>query len=130
MKETFEYLRKAGVFYVATVDGDKPKVRPFGIVEIYEDKLYVLTGKKKQVSKQIQNNPNVEICTSIKETWIRVSGKLIRDDRVEAKQYILDKNPQLKGMYSAQDDNTEILYFEDAESTICSFTEAPKVYKF
>ena len=130
MKETFEYLRKAGVFYVATVDGDKPKVRPFGVVEIYENKLYVLTGKKKQVSKQIQNNPNVEICTSIGETWIRISGKLIRDDRVEAKQYILDKNPQLKGMYSAQDDNTEILYFEDAESTICSFTEAPKIYKF
>lgn len=130
MKETYDYLRKAGVFYLATIEENKPKVRPFEIVEIYDDKLYVLTGKKKQVSKQIQNNPNVEICTVINETWIRVETKLIRDDGIETKKNILEKNPQLKSMYSAEDDNTEVLYFKDAKSIIYSFTEEPKIYRF
>lgn len=130
MKEVYEYLRKAQVFYVATIDEDKPRVRPFGIVEEFEDKLYVITGKKKNVSKQIEKNHNVEICAAINETWIRISGQLIRDDRVEAKKYILDKNPHLRAMYSETDDNTETLYLKDAEATISSFVEAPKIYKF
>ncbi len=130
MKETQEFLKSAGVYYLATVDGDTPRVRPFGTAEIFEDKLYIQTGKSKDVYKQIEKNPNVEICAFKDGKWIRVSGKLIPDDRVEAKKDMLDKNPSLRGMYNENDDNTIVLYFEHAKATISSFTEAPKVIEF
>ena len=130
MKEVYDFLRSCGSFYIATVEDDQPRVRPFGVLNIFEDKLYVQTGKGKNVSKQIQKNPKVEICGCIGDKWIRVSGKLIRDDRREAKVSLIENNPFIKSMYSADDDNTEVLYFEDATATIYSFTEEPKVIKF
>lgn len=130
MKEVYDFLKSCGVFYLATVDGDKPRVRPFGALNIFEDKLYLQTGKVKNVSKQIQENPNVEICGFCNGKWIRIEGKLVRDDRLEAKVSMLDNNPELKNMYSAEDDNTEVLYFENAKATIYSFTEAPKMIEF
>ena len=130
MKEVQEFLKSCGVYYLATVDGDKPRVRPFGTAEIFEDHLYIQTGKSKDVSKQIAANPNVELCAFKDGKWIRVAGKLIRDDRVEAKKDMLDKNPTLRGMYDENDDNTEVLYFESGVATIASFTEPPKTIEF
>ena len=130
MEEVFEFLKKCGTFYIATEEGNKPRVRPFGVVNIFEGKLYIQTGKSKNVSKQMQINPNVEICSCIDGKWIRLEGKVVRDDRREAKVSMLDANPILKNMYSADDDNTEVLYFENAKATFCSFTEAPKVVEF
>ena len=130
MKETWEFLKNSGVYYLATIDGDQPRVRPFGVAEIFEDKLYIQTGKSKDVSKQIQINNNVELCAFNNGRWIRVTGKLIRDERVEAKKDILDKNPNLRGMYNENDDNTEVLYFEKAKAVIYSFTDAPVEYEF
>ncbi len=130
MQEVYEFLKSCGVYYLATIDGDKPRVRPFGTAEIFEDKLYIQTGKKKDVSNQIQTNPNVEIRAFKDGKWIRIEGKLVRDDRVEAKKDMLDKNPNLRGMYNENDDNTEVLYFENAKATISSFTEEPKIIEF
>ena len=130
MKETYEFLKKCGVFYLATIDGDKPRVRPFGALNIFEDKLYLQTGKVKNVSKQIEINSNVEICGFCEGKWIRVEAKAIRDERIEAKEAMLDNNPELKAMYQANDDNTEVLYLKDATATIYSFTEAPKIINF
>ena len=130
MEEVFEFLKKCGVFYIATEDGDKPRVRPFGVVNIFEGKLYIQTGKSKNVSKQMQINPNVEICGFLDGKWIRIEGKVVRDDRREAKASLLDANPMLKNMYSADDDNTEVLYFENAKATFYSFTEMPRVVEF
>ena len=130
MKETQEFLKAAGVYFIATIDGDKPRVRPFGTAEIFEDHLYIQTGKSKDVSKQIEKNPNVEICAFKDGKWIRVSGNLVRDDRVEAKKDMLDKNPDLRSMYNELDDNTEVLYFEHAKAVILSFTEAPQTFEF
>ena len=130
MKEVYEFLKSADTYYLATVEGDQPRVRPFGTVDVFEGKLYIQTGKIKNVSKQIQVNPKVEVCVFKDGKWIRVSGKLVRDDRVEAKKHMLDSYPSLQNMYSAEDDNTEVLYFEDAIATISSFTEEPKVIKF
>ena len=130
MEEVFEFLKKCGTFYLATVDGDKPKVRPFGVVNIFEGKLYIQTGKVKSVSKQMQINPNIEICGFMDGKWVRVAGKVVRDDRREAKKSMLDANPILRGMYSEDDDNTEVLYFENAKATFSSFTEAPRVVEF
>ena len=130
MKDTDEFLRKCGVFFLATIDKDKPRVRPFGVTNIYDNKLYVLTGKKKDVFKQIQKNPNVEISANIKERWIRIEGKLINDDNRDAKKSILDNNPHLRAMYSEDDDNTAVLYFENAKATFYSFTEEPRIIYF
>ena len=130
MQEVYEFLKSADTYYLATVEGDQPRVRPFGTVDVFEGKLYMQTGKIKNVSKQIQVNPKVEVCAFKDGKWIRVSGKLVRDDRVEAKKHMLDSYPSLQNMYSAEDDNTEVLYFEDAIATISSFTEEPKVIKF
>ena len=130
MKEVYEFLKEAGTFYIATIDKDKPRVRPFGVVNIFEDKLYLQTGKRKDVSKQISVNPNVEICAFLNGKWIRVSGVLVSDDRIEAKKSMLDANPSLRSMYNENDDNTEVLYFKEGIGTIYSFTEEPKVIKF
>lgn len=130
MKEVYEFLKNAGTYYLATVEGNQPRVRPFGTIDVFEDKLYIQTGKVKDVSKQIQANPQVEICAFADGVWVRVCGKLVRDDRVEAKAHMLEAYPNLQSMYSATDDNTEVLYFEDAVATFSSFTEEPKVVKF
>ena len=130
MREVYEFLKKCGTYYLATVEGDQPRVRPFGTVDIFEDRLYIQTGKVKDVSKQIQANPKVEICAFAEGKWLRVAGTLVRDDRLEPKVHMLDSYPALKGMYSAEDGNTEVLYFKDATATFSSFTEPPRTITF
>ena len=130
MNEVQEFLKDCGTYYLATIDGDKPRVRPFGTINIFEDHLYIQTGKKKDVYKQIEVNNNVEICAFKDGKWLRVSGKLISDDRVEAKKNMLDKYPELRNMYDENDDNTIVLYFESATATFSSFTEPPKTIQF
>ena len=130
MEEVQKFLKECGVYYLATIDGDKPRVRPFGTAEIFDNHLYIQTGKKKDVFKQIENNNRVELCGFKDGRWIRVSGSLVLDDRVEAKKDMLDKNPSLRGMYNELDDNTAVLYFESGEAVISSFTDEPKVIKF
>ena len=103
MKKVYDFLKQAQTYYLATVDGDQPRVRPFGTVDIFAFK----DGK-----------------------WLRVAGTLVRDDRFEPKAHMLDNYPELKAMYSADDDNTEVLYFKDAEATFFSFTEAPETVRF
>ena len=130
MNEVYEFLKKARTYYLGTMDGDQPRVRPFGTVDIFEGRLYIQTGKSKSVSKQLQANPKAEICAFDGGRWLRVSGTLVRDDRIEAKAHMLDNYPELKAMYSADDDNTEVLYFKDAAATFSSFTEAPRTVTF
>ena len=130
MNEVQKFLKEAGVYYLATVDNGKPRVRPFGTIEIFEDKLYIQTGKSKNVYKQILSNPNVELCAFKDGKWIRLSGELAPDDRVEAKKDMLDKNPSLRGMYNENDDNTIVLYFKNAKAVISSFTEGERVIEF
>ena len=129
MKEVLEFIKSCGVYYLATTDGDQPRVRPFGTAEEFEGKLYIQTGKKKDCYRQLLENPNAEICCFKDGRWLRLKGKLIPDDRVEAKKDMLDKNPSLRGMYDENDDNTIVLYFEEGEATFYSFTEAPKTVK-
>lgn len=130
MEEVYDFLKKCGTFYLATEDGDKPRVRPFGAVNIFEGKLYLQTGKVKNVSKQMQANPNVEITGMVDGKWIRLEAQVERDDRREAKESMLNANPELKSMYSVDDDNTEVLFLKNAKATFCSFTEAPKTVTF
>ena len=124
------FLKEAGTYYLATVDGDQPRVRPFGTAHIFEGKLYIQTGKIKPVSKQLAANPKAEICAFKGGQWIRVAGRLINDDRLEAKESMLDAYPNLKAMYDAKDDNTQVLYFEDGEATFASFSAPAETVTF
>ena len=130
MREVYEFLKNCGAFYLATAEGDQPRVRPFGAVDIFEDKLYIQTGKVKNVSKQLAANPKVEISGMFEGKWIRLEAVAVEDNRFEARQHMLDAYPMLKKMYAADDGNTEVLYLRDTTATICSFTEAPKVIRF
>ena len=129
-QEVCDFLQACGTYYLATVEGDQPRVRPFGTANLFEGKLYIQTGKVKEVSKQIAANPKVEICAFDKGVWLRVAATLVRDERVEAKKDMLDHNPSLRSMYSETDDNTEVLYLKDATATFSSFTAAPRTVTF
>ncbi len=132
MKEVCEFLKQCGVYYLATVEGDQPRVRPFGTAAIYENKLYIQTGKRKNVAKQMTANPKIEICAydSASGKWLRIEASVVSDERVEAKQFMLDEYPSLKGMYSATDDNTLVLYLKNVTATFYSFGGEPVVVKF
>lgn len=130
MKTVYDFLKKCKVYYLATVDGDQARVRPFGTIDMFEDKLYIQTGKVKDVSKQMQADPKVELCAFDGEKWLRVAATVVRDDRIEPKKHMLENYPDLRAMYDPEDDNTEVLYLKDAAATFSSFTEAPVTVKF
>ena len=130
MERVCNFLKEAGVYYLATVEADQPRVRPFGTAHIFENKLYIQTGKIKPCSKQILSNPKVEICAFHQGTWVRVAGELVEDDRLEAKKSMLDAYPMLRRMYDENDGNTQVFYFRNATATFCSFTDAPETVTF
>ena len=130
MQKVLDFLKEAGTYYLATMDGDQPRVRPFGTAHIFEGKLYIQTGKVKPVSKQIAVNPKVELCAFKDGTWLRLSGELVEDDRTEARKSMLDAYPELRSMYNENDGNTQVLYFKNATATFSSFTAAPETITF
>ena len=130
MQKVCGFLKSAGTYYLATVEGDQPRVRPFGTAHIFEDKLYIQTGKSKPVSRQIAANPKCEICAFKDGVWLRVAAELVEDDRVEAKKSMLDDYTSLRAMYDENDGNTQVLYLKNAVATFSSFTAAPEVHEF
>ncbi|MBQ6506406.1 MAG: pyridoxamine 5'-phosphate oxidase family protein [Clostridia bacterium] len=130
MERVCKFLDDTGTYYLATVEGDQPRVRPFGTALVFEGKLYIQTGKVKNISKQLAANPKAEICAFDGGKWLRVAGELINDDRIAPKAAMLEKHPELKGMYKAEDDNTQVLYFRNATATFSSFTDAPETFTF
>lgn len=130
MNSVYEFIKNCGTYYLATVENDQPRVRPFGTINVFENKLYIQTGKSKEVSKQIHNNPKVELCCFNGKEWCRVAGELESDERIEAKEDMLNHYPELKAMYSADDGNTEVFYFKNGTATVSSFVGAPKTIKF
>lgn len=130
MERVYDFLKKAGTYYLATVDGDQPRVRPFGTIKLYEGKLYFQTGLVKDCAKQILANPKVELCAFNGGEWIRVAGKAVLDERIEAQQAMLDDYPALQAMYKAGDGNTAVFALTEGTATISSFTAEPIVINF
>ena len=131
MESVYSFLKETQTYYLATMDGDQPRVRPFGTADLFEGKLYIQTGKSKDVYKQIEANPKVEICASKGMEWLRVAATLVPDDRVEAKKHMLDTHPTLRRMYDENDGNTIVLYLKDATATFASLTgEPPRTVEF
>ena len=130
MERVCKFLKEAGVYYLATVEGDQPRVRPFGTANIFEGKLYIQTGKVKPTSRQLVANPKAEICAFHNGVWVRIAGELVEDDRVEARKSMLDAYPSLRNMYNENDGNTQVFYFKNAQATFSSFTAAPETVEF
>lgn len=130
MEKVYDFLKDVGTYYLATLEGDQPRVRPFGTINIFDGKLYIQTGKVKPTSKQLSANPKAEICAFKDGAWIRVAGELVEDDRAEARKSMLDAYPNLRAMYDENDGNTQVLYFKNAVATISSFTAAPEIITF
>lgn len=130
MERVEQFLKEAGTYYLATLEGDQPRIRPFGTVHIFEGKLYIQTAKSKNVSRQLHENPKAEICASHGNEWLRLSGELIEDDRVEARQSLLNDYSSLQRLYSADDGNTEVFYFRNATAVISSFEHDPITIQF
>ena len=130
MERVCKFLKDAEVYYLATMEGNQPRVRPFGTANIFEGKLYIQTGKVKPTSRQILANPKVEISAFHQGTWVRLAGELVEDDRVEAKKSMLDAYPNLRGMYDENDGNTQVFYFRNAVATFASFGGAPETVTF
>ena len=130
IERVYQFLNEAQTYYLATVDGDQPRVRPFGTILLYEGRLYIQTGKVKDVSKQLAANPKAEICAFKDGKWLRVAGELINDDDRAVKVAMLEKMPSLKAMYDPDDGNTQVLYFKNATATFSSFTAAPETVTF
>ena len=130
MQEVYDFLKNAGTYYLATDEDGQPRVRPFGTVNIFDGKLYIQTGKAKKVAQQMLKNPKIEICAMYEGQWIRVQANATEDNRVEAKQSMLDAYPNLKDMYSAEDENTFVAYLKDATAVISAFGGEPKTINF
>ena len=129
LNKVLKFLDECQTYYLATVEGDQPRVRPFGTALIYNDKLYIQTGKVKNVSKQLAINPKAEICAFKDGTWIRITGELIEDDTSEVKTMLLDKMPYLRNMYNEDDGNMQMLYFKNAKVVFMSFGRAPEEFE-
>ena len=130
MQKVVDFLKACKTYYLATVEGDQPRVRPFGTAHVFGGKLYIQTGKAKDVAKQMAANPKVELCCFDGKQWLRVAATAVTDDRLAAKESMLEAYPELKGMYKADDDNTNVLYLKDATATFTAFGGAPEVIKF
>ena len=130
MHEVYEFLKSAGTYYLATLEGNQPRVRPFGTIDLFDGRLYIQTGKRKSVADQLKANPGIELSAMLGGRWIRLSAEAVLDDRIEAQTHMLDSYPSLKAMYAPGDGNTEVYWLRNVTATICSFTAEPEVYQF
>ena len=130
MNEVYEFLKQANTYFLATNDQGQPRNRPFGTIDLYQDKLYIQTGLSKDCAKQMLADPRIEICAMVNDRWIRIQAKACLDDNIEAQKHMLEKYPSLQAMYQPGDGNTAVFYLQDVTASICSFTEAPKVITF
>ena len=130
MERVCKFLKDAGVYYLATMEGDQPRVRPFGTAHIFDGRLYIQTGKVKPTSRQLMANPKAEVCAFHNGAWVRIAGELVEDDRVEARKSMLDAYPSLRKMYDENDGNTQVFYFRNATATFSSFSAAPETVEF
>ena len=130
MQQVYDFLKKCGTYYLATVEGEQPRVRPFGTVDLFEGKLYLQTGLSKSVAQQLKADPKVELCAFDGERWLRVAASAVYDDNLEAQKHMLAAYPSLQAMYQPGDGNTAVYYLKDATATFSSFTAAPEVVRF
>lgn len=130
MEKVYDFLKKAGVYYLATEEGDQPQLRPFGTIDLFEGKLYIQTGRVKAVYRQICENPRAAICAFSQGTTLRVTATLREDTRLEAERHMLDAYPSLKERYAPGDGNNVVLALTDAEAVFSTFAGPSETVRF
>ena len=130
MNTVNDFLKQAGVYYLATVEGDQPRVRPFGTVNIFEGKLYIQTGLSKDVAKQMLKNGTGELGAFDGPQWLRLAATAVWEDSVPAQEHMLQGYPQLRAMYTPGDGNSAVFWLKDATATFASFTAPPRTVTF
>lgn len=125
MKRVYDFLKEAKVYYLATMDGDQARVRPFGTIDLFDGKLYIMTKNHKKVSDQMKSNPKVEITAMRGDDWIRITCEAYLETRHEAVVSMVDAHPHLAQFYSADDPDTEVFYLANATAIIYSTTPEP-----
>ena len=130
MQEIYDFLKSCGIYFIATTEGDQPRVRPFGTIIIFKDKLYIQSGHVKPFAKQVESNPKTEICAFNGKDWIRIAATLVEDPRIEPKKAMLDAYPSLRKMYDENDGNTAVYYLKDGVATFSSFTKEAITVRF
>ena len=130
MEEVYKFLKTCGTYYLATMDGDQPRVRPFGTIDMYNGQLTIQTGKKKDVAQQMLTNPKVEICAFDGKHWLRIAAKAVEVPEIAAQEHMLDAYPSLRNRYAAGDGNTMIFALTEAAATFSSFTEPSRTVTF
>lgn len=130
MNEVYDFLKKCGTYFLATDEGGQPRVRPFGTIDLFEDKLWIQTGKSKKVADQLKANPKIEICAMDGDKWLRVSAEVVLDTRIEPQKHMLDAYPELQAMYKPGDGNTEVYYLKNVVAQLCTFGAKPVIFRF
>ena len=130
MEEVCQFLKTCGTYYLATMDGDQPRVRPFGTIDLYNGQLTIQTGRKKDVAQQILANPKVEICAFDGKHWLRIAARAVEVPEIAAQEHMLDAYPSLRDRYAPGDGNTMIFALTEAEATFSSFTEPSRTVTF
>lgn len=130
MNEVYEFLKACKFFFIATLEGRQPRVRPFGTIDLFDGKLYIQTGRKKEVAKQLFTNPKIEICAFNGRQWLRVAATAVLDTNPAAEQHMFTVYPGLKGAYAPNDGNNAVLYLKDATATFHSFSGDPVTVEF
>lgn len=130
MEEVYRFLKACGTYYLATMDGDQPRVRPFGTVDLYNGQLTIQTGRKKDVAQQMLAAPRVEICAFDGGRWLRIAAKAVEVPETAAQEHMLEAYPDLRAMYTPGDGNTMIFALTEAAATFSSFTEPSRTVTF
>ena len=130
MEEVYSFLKACGTYYLATMDGDQPRVRPFGTIDLSKGQLTIQTGRRKDVAKQMLANPRVELCAFDGKRWLRVTAKAVELAEVEAQEHMLNEYPNLRGAYTPGDGNTTVFALTEATATFSSFTEPSRTLTF
>ncbi len=130
MEEVYKFLKTCGTYYLATMDGDQPRVRPFGTIDVYNGQLTIQTGRKKDVAQQMLVNPRVEVCAFDGQHWLRVTAKAVEVPEVAAQEHMLNDYSHLRSAYTPGDGNTMIFALTEATATFSSFTEPSRTVSF
>ena len=130
MQKIYKFLKDARIYYLATSDGVQPRVRPFGTINLYDGRLYILTSKKKSVSQQLHQNPKIEISAYLHPRWLRLEASVVEDNGFDARMSMLNAYPELSEVFPYDDENNELWFLRNVSAGIYEYGKDTEFHKF
>lgn len=128
-KKVYEFLEDAKTFYLATMEGNQPRVRPYGAMLFFEGKNYIMAFGQTNATRQIAANQKAEIC-AFKGRTLRIECKLVEDNRPEVGKALVDKMPVLKPVLGENGENGVMYYLKDATANFFKIMKLDETVKF